>query len=460
MAYRIVVLAAGKGTRMRSSLPKVLHSLGGKPLLAHVLDAALALEPRGIVVVVGHEARQVRDALSPVVPERVTWVEQARQLGTADAVRVALPAVEEDDTVLVVFGDTPLVTPHTCRALLEAAADDRLALLTLELDDPSGYGRILRDADDRIVGIVEQKDADPAQQRIREINSGVMAIGGAHLQALLPRIDNDNAQGEYYLTDLVKLAVADGLEVVARAPVEPCEVDGVNDRVQLATLERHLQRRLAVELMRSGTSLRDPARVDIRGDLVAGEDCEIDVDCVFLGDCRLGRGVSIGPGCVIVDSVLGAGTVVHAHSIIERAELGEACVIGPFARLRPGTRLDNEVKVGNFVETKQVEVGAGSKINHLSYIGDASLGRDVNVGAGTITCNYDGANKHRTTVGDAVFIGSNTALVAPIDIGTNATIGAGSTLSGDVSPDTLALTRASRRDLTDWTRPSRDKRDD
>jgi len=454
-AIRPVVLAAGKGTRMKSALPKVLHALAGKPLLLHVLDTVDQLAPVGLSVVVGHGAQAVRER----VAERfdgatIAWVEQTEQLGTGHAVREALPTIDDGDTVLITYGDVPLTRLDTYRRLLDACTDDALGLLTLVMDDPTGYGRIVRQGG-AIVAVVEQKDATPEQLAITEVNAGVIAIRGARLRALLARVGNDNAQNEYYLTDVIGLAVQEGMQVEAVHPGIAHEVDGVNSRVQLARLERLHQGDVAQALMEGGVTLADPARLDVRGTLVTGTDCYIDVNCVFEGDCTLGDDVVIGPNCVLRDARIADGARVHAHCTLEGAEIGAGCSVGPYARLRPGTRLAQGARIGNFVETKNAEVGVGSKINHLSYVGDATLGRDVNVGAGTITCNYDGANKHRTTIGDAVFVGSNTALVAPVTLGAGATVGAGSTITRDAQPDTLVLTRARQTQLDGWVRPTK-----
>jgi len=450
---RVVVLAAGKGTRMQSALPKVLHALAGKPLLLHALDTAARLHPAGISVVVGHGAAAVRAAVDARFDAlALDWVEQREQLGTGHAVREALPTVGDADTVLITYGDVPLTSVETFRRLLEVCNEDTVGLLTLVMDDPTGYGRILR-SDGEITGVIEQKDADEAQRAVTEVNAGVISIRGARLADLLSRIDDDNAQNEYYLTDIIGLAVSDGLRVVAVHPTHDHEVDGVNSRAQLARLERLHQRDIATRLMEGGATLADPARLDVRGTLTTGTDCLIDVNCVFEGDCRLGDDVMIGPNCVVRDSVIARGTRVHAHSTLEQADLGEGCSVGPYARLRPGTVLLEGARVGNFVETKNTQVGPGSKINHLSYVGDALLGRDVNVGAGTITCNYDGVDKHRTTIGDAVFVGSNSALVAPVSIGHGATIGAGSTVTRDVDAGTLVLGRSRQTQLDGWVRP-------
>ncbi len=448
MSVKVIVLAAGKGTRMKSALPKVLHPLAGKPLLGHVLDTVATLNPAAITVVIGHEAEQIQAAIA----QPVQWAMQTEQLGTGHAVQQGMDGIEDDDTVLITYGDVPLTRSSTYQALLDVADDERIGLLTLVMEDPTGYGRIVR-MGGKVVGVVEQKDANAEQLEINEVNAGVVAIRGRHLKSLLARLDNDNAQGEYYLTDIHEHAVKDGLSIVAVHPDDSWEVDGVNSRQQLAALERLHQRLLAESLMAEGVTLADPARLDIRGSLVAGRDSRIDVNCVFEGQCELGENVSIGPNCVIRDSRIAAGSVIHANTVIEEAEIGAQASVGPFARIRPGTRTEAGIRIGNFVETKNTRVGRGSKINHLSYVGDAELGENVNVGAGTITCNYDGANKHRTTIGNDVFVGSNAALVAPVTLGDGSTIGAGSTISGKVQPGSLGITRIRQRELPNWKRP-------
>ena len=455
MPVRLIVLAAGKGTRMKSALPKVLHPLAGKPLLAHVLDTAASLDPAGVTVVVGHGAEAVRARIE-ALGHAVDWATQAEQLGTAHAVAQGLDGIDDDDTVLVTYGDVPLTRAETYRALLDACDATSVGLLTLIMEDPSGYGRVLREGG-AVVGVVEQKDASDEELGIHEVNAGVVSIRGGTLRELVARVGNDNAQGEYYLTDIFALAVRAGLAIRAVHPAHAWEVDGVNSRAQLARLERLHQANLAEALMDGGVTLADPARLDVRGTLECGTDVEIDVNCVFTGRCRLGANVRIGPNCTLTDCTLGDGVTVHAHSVLEGAEVGERASVGPFARLRPGTRLAAQTRIGNFVETKNTKLGAGSKVNHLSYVGDSEVGTGTNIGAGTITANYDGANKHRTTIGNNVSIGSNTVLVAPVGVGEGATVGAGSTITRDVAPRALALNRAERRDLDDWSRPTKKK---
>lgn len=450
MKLSIVILAAGQGTRMRSALPKVLHPLGGKPLLAHVIDAARQFRPDTIYVVYGHEGQRVRETLADAPVE---WVEQAEQAGTGHAVDQAMPLIDDDSVVLVLYGDVPLIARATLMPLVEQARADALSVLTAEPDDPCGYGRIVRGASGKLVDIVEQKDAGDEQLRIREINTGFLAAPAARLRDWLARLDNRNAQGEYYLTDIVALAVADGVEVDSVRAENIDEILGVNDRVQLAHLERVFQRQQAERLMRAGVTLADPTRFDQRGALTAGRDSFIDVNVLFEGIVSLGSGVRIGPNCFIRDAVLGDNVEVFANTVIDHARIGRACRIGPFARIRPETELGDEVHVGNYVEVKKSRIADRSKINHLSYIGDTHMGSGVNVGAGTITCNYDGANKHLTEIGNDVFIGSDTQLVAPVAVGDGATIGAGTTVTRDVPPGKLTLSRSAQKTVEGWTRP-------
>ncbi len=448
----IVVLAAGQGKRMYSARPKVLHEIAGRPLLAHVIHASRALGPQRIHIVYGHAGEQVRAAFDDQ-PDLV-WHEQRAQLGTGDAVRSALPGIQEGSRVLVLYGDVPLIEAATLSALLDAAGDERLALLTTRLDDPTGYGRIVRDACGAVVSIVEERDANIEQRAIDEINTGILALPAHRLHPWLAALRNDNAQGEYYLTDIIAMAVADDVPVTT-AHCTADEVCGINDRVQLAEAERRWQLRQAHRLMRAGVTLRDPARLDVRGELLHGRDAVLDIDVIIEGRVELGDDVTIGPYTILRNCRLGSGTTVASHSVIDGAELGCQCAVGPFARLRPGTRLADGVRIGNFVETKAANVGAGSKINHLSYIGDAEMGAHVNIGAGTITCNYDGANKHRTVIGDDAFIGSDSQLVAPVTIGPGATIGAGSTITRDAPAEVLTLSRTKQRTVAGWLRPEK-----
>ena len=457
MALSIVILAAGQGTRMRSDLPKVLQPLAGKPLLAHVLATADILEPSAIHVVYGHGGELVPEALSS---SAVNWIRQEEQLGTGHAVAQAIPAVADDDTVLVLYGDVPLTAAKTLSALVAQVADTRVALLTVALDDPAGYGRIVRGKADHVVRIVEEKDANDTERALNEVNTGILAAPAGRLRGWLERIGCDNSQGEYYLTDVIGLAVADGCEVVTSQAATAEEVLGVNTKGQLAQLERHYQQAQAARLMEQGVTLADPARFDLRGRVEVGRDVFIDVGVVLEGVVTLADGVRVGPHCVLRDAVIGAGTAIESYSIVESSEVGANCSIGPFARLRPQTRLGDGAKVGNFVETKKATIGDGSKVNHLSYVGDAEVGRSVNIGAGTITCNYDGHAKHLTRIGDGVFIGSDTQLVAPVSVGDGATVGAGTTVTRDVPAESLAVSRAPQRVVANWRRPGADQKKD
>ena len=456
MALEVVVLAAGAGTRMRSRTPKVLHPLAGRPLLAHVLDAAFRLEADQCQVVVGEQAEEVKAYFRG--ESRVSWVLQEPRLGSGDAAAQALPAVADDATVLVLLGDVPLVRAETLSRCV-AGAGDGIALVTIDLPDPSGFGRILR-RDSRIMGIVEDADATAEQQAITEINTGILAAPKAVLETLLKTLDRNNNQGEYYLTDIIGKAEARGIAVTGIDGRVPEEVMGVNDRVQLAHLERHYQRGLAVELMRQGVAVMDPSRLDIRGRLKAGRDCVIDVDVVFEGDVILGEGVQVGPGCVIRNSALGDAVEVQPMSCIDGAVIAAGCRIGPYARLRPGTELAESVHIGNFVETKKASLGAGAKANHLAYLGDASVGAGTNVGAGAITCNYDGVDKHRTEIGENVFIGTNATLVAPLTIDDEAYVGAGSTITKTVEREDLVIGRGRQRNIQGWTPPAKRRGDE
>jgi len=455
MNLGVVILAAGQGTRMQSALPKVLHPLADRPLLGHVIDTARELDAARVAVVFGHGGNQVSEAFADA---GVLWVEQAEQLGTGHAVEQALPALAGMDRVLILYGDVPLTSLATLRSLLHAAEQSALAVLTVDLDDATGYGRMLRDDAGHITRIVEQKDASAEQLRIQEINTGIMVVDGPSLARWIERLENTNAQGEFYLTDIVALAVAEGVEVASAQPVDRYEVMGVNDRLQLAELERHYQRLQAERLMRDGVTLRDPARFDLRGRLSAGRDVEIDVNVLIAGDVTLGDGVRIGANTVIRNSRIGDGVQIFENCVIEDAVVGAASRIGPFSRLRPETVLADHVHVGNFVEIKKSAVAEGSKINHLSYVGDSTVGRSVNIGAGTITCNYDGAFKHHTVIGDHAFIGSDTQLVAPVEVGAGATIGAGSTITRDTPPGGLTLSRAKQTSIPGWERPRKENK--
>lgn len=452
MRLGVVVLAAGRGKRMRSRLPKVLHPLGGRPLLEHVLDKAKRLGAARVVTVYGHGGEQVRDALPGA---GCLWVEQAAQLGTGHAVIQAMPQVRDVDRVLVLYGDVPLISAETLGRLLQVSSAGSLGVLTADVSDPKGYGRILRDAHGRVTGIVEEKDATPEQRAITEVNTGILVAERARLEDWLARIGNDNAQGEYYLTDVIGLAAAEGVDVATTHPDRLPEVAGVNDRVQLAALERDYQRHAAETLMRGGVTLADPGRFDLRGTLHAEQDVSIDVNVVIEGEVRLSSGVRIGPNCLLKDCSVGPATEVLANSVVEGAQIGADARIGPFARVRPGTSLADRTHVGNFVEIKKTFLGVGSKANHLTYLGDAEIGAAVNVGAGTITCNYDGVNKSITRIGDRAFIGSNTALVAPVTVGAGATIGAGSVITRDTPAEELTLTRAPQVTVPGWQRPKK-----
>jgi len=447
----VVILAAGEGKRMKSSLPKVLQKIAGRPMLAHVVDAARELQPEGIHVVHGHGGEQVRDAFAG--QSDLHWAEQARQLGTGHAVQQAMPGVPDGAQVLVLYGDVPLITAATLRRLL--VADGRLAVLVADLDDPTGYGRIVRDSEGRVGAIVEHKDADDEQRRIRTVNTGILAAEATALKGWLQRLSNDNAQGEYYLTDVFAMAAAEYTAADMVVVADAVETEGANDPWQLAQLERAFQRRLVQALCVQGARFADPARVDIRGVVTVGHDVEIDIDVVFEGIVALGDGVRIGPFCRVRDADLAAGTEVRAHCDIDGARTEGAVQIGPFARLRPGTVLADGVHIGNFVETKNANIGVGSKANHLAYLGDAVIGAGVNIGAGTITCNYDGANKSTTTIEDGAFIGSNSSLVAPVTIGKDATIGAGSVIGNDAPAGELTVARARQATIEGWQRPAK-----
>jgi bifunctional UDP-N-acetylglucosamine pyrophosphorylase / glucosamine-1-phosphate N-acetyltransferase len=452
MQLSVVILAAGQGKRMKSELPKVLQPLAGKPLLRHVVDTARALNPDNITVVYGHGGAQVQAALGA---EGFAWAHQARTLGTGHAVMQAMPGIADDHLVLVLYGDVPLIQASTLRRLIAAASPDAMAVLCHTMADPQGYGRIVRDARGGIMGIVEHHDATPQQREIREVNTGLMAIPAQRLRLFLSSVRNSNAQGEYYLTDIVAAALREGCAVNAVVAQSEAEVMGVNDKVQLAQVEAAYRQRRATELMIAGATLADPSRIDIRGDIELGADVFIDVNAVLIGKIKLGARVSIGPNCYIRDAQIGADTHIHPNCVIDGAIIGEHCQIGPFARLRPETVLHHDVHIGNFVEIKKSEIGSASKANHLSYIGDASLGKDVNVGAGTITCNYDGANKWPTVIEDGAFIGSGSMLVAPVRVGSGATIGAGSTITRAAPAGILTLERSKQTSIKEWERPAK-----
>ncbi|GAB4401855.1 MAG: bifunctional UDP-N-acetylglucosamine diphosphorylase/glucosamine-1-phosphate N-acetyltransferase GlmU [Rhodoferax sp.] len=469
-ALDVVIMAAGKGTRMKSRWPKVLQPLAGRPLLHHVLATAQAVRARRAVVVTGHGAPEVEAACASYISDgadfSLNFVRQEPQLGTGHAVQQAVPVLPDDGVVLVLSGDVPLTRPETLSALLQTCAGQALALLTLQADDPTGYGRIVRDATGaQVLAIVEHKDASPAQRAIQEIYSGIMAVPAAALKRWLARLTNHNAQGEYYLTDVVALAVAEGHPVRAHRVADPIEVAGVNSPVQLAELERAFQKRIAHELLEQGVRLADPARIDVRGTLRCAQDVSIDVGCVFEGEVTLAEGVRVGPYCVVKNACIEAGAVLHPFTHIEggapgspdAVTVGAGALIGPFARLRPGAQLGAAVHIGNFVEVKNSRLGDGAKANHLAYLGDAEVGERVNYGAGSITANYDGANKHRTVIEADVHIGSNCVLVAPLTIGAGGTVGGGSTLTKDTPPGALTVARAPQRSIPNWQRPSKKK---
>ena len=459
-AIDVVIMAAGKGTRMKSSMPKVLHRVGGRALVQHVIDTAQSLSARRTVVITGHGAETVEAALA--TQSGLHFVRQMPQLGTGHAVQQAVPVLPDDGITVVLSGDVPLTRPDTLQALIAQCAGQRLALLTLSMPDPTGYGRIVRDSQGHVRAIVEHKDASEAERTITEIYSGIMAVPTRMLKPWLARLDNHNAQQEYYLTDIVKFAVADGQPVAAHVIDDRVQVDGVNSPLQLAALERAYQLRQAEALMAQGVRLADPARLDVRGTLVCGADVEIDVNCVFAGHVHLGEGVRIGPNCVIANARIEAGAVIQAMTHIDGEQagvtVGPHATVGPFARLRPGAQLGAEVHVGNFVEIKNSSLAAGAKANHLAYLGDATVGERVNYGAGSITANYDGANKHRTVIEADVHVGSNCVLVAPLTLGAGGTVGGGSTITKDTAPGALSVARGKQISIANWQRPKKEKR--
>lgn len=454
MSTSVIILAAGKGTRMRSNLPKVLQPLAGRPLLGHVIETAKKLNAANIITIYGHGGDKVQQAFAQ---ENVQWVEQAEQLGTGHAVKVTLPVLPTEGVSLILSGDVPCVTQETLQRLLDASAQTGIGIVTLTVDDATGYGRIVRE-NGQIQAIVEHKDANDEQRKIKEFNTGIYCVSNAKLHQWLPKLSNENAQGEYYLTDIIAMAIVDGLEVASVEPELAFEVEGVNDRVQLATLEREFQSYQAKKLMQQGVHLIDPARFDLRGNLKVGQDVRIDINVIIEGNCEFGDDVEIGAGCVIKNTVIASGTKVQPYSIFDNAVVGSDAQIGPFARLRPGAKLANEVHIGNFVEVKNSSIGLGSKANHFTYLGDAEVGAGSNIGAGTITCNYDGANKYKTIIGDAAFIGSNSSLVAPVSIGNGATIGAGSVITRDVAENSLAFERSKQVAKENYQRPQKLKK--
>jgi len=449
MALSVVILAAGKGTRMRSTLPKVLHPIAGRSMLEHVIHAANKLEPQQIVVVAGHGMEHVQHQLKD---HSVTVVEQAEQLGTGHAVDQALPLIEDDQQVLVLYGDVPLIEESTLKQLLSSQPEAGIGLLTVKLDNPSGYGRIVRDPLNTIKAIVEQKDASQEQLSITEVNTGILCAQASSLKSWLKNIDNNNAQGEYYLTDCIAMA-AESTGVEACHPTSEIEVEGVNSRVQLASLERRFQLIQAQRLMEQGVTLIDPVRLDIRGELNCASDVLIDINVIIEGTVTIESGAVIGANSILKDCTIGANTQIKPNTMIDGSIVGENCSVGPFARIRPGTRLENEAFIGNFVETKKMTLGKGSKASHLTYLGDADVGQEVNIGAGVITCNYDGANKFVTTIEDGAFIGSDSQLVAPVTIGKDATVGAGTTVTKDVPAEHLCISRVHQKHISEWKRP-------
>lgn len=450
----IIVLAAGKGTRMKSALPKVLHRLAGTSLLQHVINTALLCEPQRIQIVVGHGADEVSASISH---PQIEWVKQTKQLGTGHAVQQAIASIADKTNVLVLYGDVPLITNTTLSKLVDCMSGFSLAVLTAILQWPSGYGRILHDNNGEVCGIIEQKDATEEQKAINEINTGFICARSTQLKTWLAQLDNNNAQQEYYLTDIVQLAYQAGEPIGTIQPSNNNEIMGVNSRIELAQLERIKQRKTAEKLMAKGVTIIDPDRIDIRGDVQIGQDTIIDVNCVIEGPTTIGSNVAIQPNCVISECQIDNNTTIHSHTVLQHAVIGQHVNIGPFARIRPGTQLADHVRIGNFVETKNVQMARGAKANHLSYVGDAEVGEDTNIGAGVITCNYDGANKHKTSIGNNVFVGSDSQLVAPVTIEDGATIGAGSTITNNVNADQLAVSRARQRLIDDWQRPSSTK---
>ncbi|MFT8210515.1 MAG: bifunctional UDP-N-acetylglucosamine diphosphorylase/glucosamine-1-phosphate N-acetyltransferase GlmU [Symbiopectobacterium sp.] len=450
----VVILAAGKGTRMYSDLSKVLHPLAGKPMVQHVIDAAMETGAKQVHLVYGHGGDLLKDRLTN---SDLNWVLQAEQLGTGHAMQQAAPFFADDEDILMLYGDVPLISPVTLARLLADKPQGGIALLTVKLDDPTGYGRIVRDEKGSVVGIVEHKDAIEQQRQISEINTGILAANGQDLKRWLSQLNNNNAQGEYYITDIIAMAVSEGRRVEAVHPDNLSEVEGVNNRLQLAALERVFQREQANKLLLAGVMLLDPERFDLRGTLTHGRDVSIDANVILEGQVSLGNRVEIGAGCVIKNSVIGDGCILSPYTVLENAVLDADCTVGPFARLRPGAELAQGAHVGNFVEMKKARLGKGSKAGHLTYLGDAEIGDDVNIGAGTITCNYDGANKHKTVIGDRVFVGSDSQLVAPVTVASGATIGAGTTVTRDVEENALVISRVKQRHISGWARPVKKK---
>ena len=451
MNLSVIILAAGAGTRMRSLKPKVLHKLAGIPMVEHVYNTSKKLAAKQVQVVYGHGGDQLKQRCKYF---DVDWVLQAEQLGTAHAVQQAITNIDGDDVVLVLYGDVPLTKAETLEELVSNASGNNVSLLTVALEDPAGYGRIVRE-NGKVTSIVEHKDATDEIKTIREVNTGILAVNAAYLNECLSKIGNNNAQGEYYLTDVIALAVNDGNEVITTQVEHAYEVEGINDRKQLARLERIYQRGIADKLLIEGIGLADPERIDVRGELSVGNDSFIDINCVFEGEVNIGTGVTIGAGCIIKDTTIACDCIIKPYSVIENAVIDKQTEVGPFARIRPGTHLKENSRVGNFVEIKNTELGINSKASHLSYLGDSDIGKNVNIGAGTITCNYDGANKFKTVIKDGAFIGSDTQLVAPVTVGENATIAAGSTITKDTEDDTLTLSRTAQKSIKGWVRPKK-----
>jgi len=453
MNLSVIILAAGAGTRMRSSKPKVLHKLAGIPMLEHVYNTSKKLGAKQVQVVYGHGGDLLKQQCQHF---NVEWVLQAKQLGTAHAVQQASPNISGEDVALILYGDVPLTKAETLEALVKNVSANNLSLLTVDLDEPDGYGRIVRE-NEKVVAIVEHKDATDEHKLINEVNTGILALNAAYLNDCLSKIDNNNAQGEYYLTDIIALAVKDGNEVITTQVDHSYEAEGINDRKQLAAIERIFQRNIAENLLIDGIGLADPDRLDVRGELKVGKDSFIDINCVFEGAVNLGTGVNIGPGCVIKNSTIASDCIIKPYSVIENATIDKLTEVGPFARIRPGTHLKKNSRVGNFVEIKNTVLGDNSKAGHLSYLGDSEIGKNVNIGAGTITCNYDGANKFKTIIKDGAFIGSDTQLVAPVVVGENATVGAGSTITKDTTDDSLTISRVTQKEIAGWQRPAKVK---
>ncbi len=450
MALIPIILAAGQGTRMHSSLPKVLHTIGGKPMLQHVIDCCEQLDVDSVGVIIGHGSEEVKNSVSG---KNIDWVLQSEQKGTGHAVLQATHLMSDNDIVIIAYGDVPLIKTETLQRLKDKLSESILTVLTTELDNPFGYGRIIRNSESKVQYIVEEKDSNSEEKAVKEVNTGFIAAKGINLKRWLKQITPNNAQGEFYLTDCIAMAVKEGGIVEAVSCNDPMEVEGVNNRVQQAKLERVYQNDQVNQLLLNGVTVADPNRLDIRGKLIAGKDVFIDINSVFIGNVTLGNNVNIQPNCVIEDAIIGDNVTIKSNSVIESSKIGNSCDVGPFARIRPGTILNDEAKVGNFVEIKKSTVGHGSKISHLSYIGDTTMGNNVNIGAGTITCNYDGVNKFQTVIGDNVFVGSDTQLVAPVNVGTGSTIGAGSTITKDTPENELSLSRSKQISISSWTRP-------